>query len=109
MKFSITQLAGGLLLLLGILGARPAPAAAPATNTNFRGLPGLLFEAEDWSTPRTAWLTNQAAADKWRLWTTEGKGKRSRDAALVSGFVRGPSASTSTESQSSGSSNHRAE
>lgn len=84
MKFSTTQLAGGLLLLLGILGACSALAAEPATNTNFRGLPGLLFEAEDWSTPRSAWLTNQAAADKWRLWTTEGKGKRSRDAALVS-------------------------
>lgn len=55
---------------------------AQNTNTNFRGLPGLVFEAEDWSTPR-AWLTNQVSATKWRLWTTEGKGKRSRDASLT--------------------------
>jgi hypothetical protein len=84
MKIFPTLLAGGLLLLGGTIGARSAGAATSTTNTNFRGLPGLLFEAEDWSTPQNAWLTNQAAADKWRLWTTEGKGKRSRDAALVS-------------------------
>ena len=54
-----------------------------ATNTNFRGLPGLIYEVEDWSTPREAWQTNRASATKWNLWTTEGAGKRSRDAALV--------------------------
>jgi YetA-like protein len=54
------------------------------TNTNFRGLPGLIYEVEDWSTPRDAWTSNQVSATKWRLWTTEGPGKRSRDAALVS-------------------------
>ncbi len=58
-------------------------AATAATNTNFRGLPGLIFEAEDWSTPRDAWLTNKVTANQWRLWTTEGAGKRSRDAALT--------------------------
>jgi hypothetical protein len=64
-----------LLLLLA--------SAAAATNANFRGLPGLLYEAEDWSAPRDAWLTNTVTANKWRLWTTEGAGKRSRDAALT--------------------------
>jgi hypothetical protein len=75
-------LTGGLCLLAGAGGGRSALAAAPATNANFRGLPGRLFEAEDWSTPR-AWLTNTVTANQWRLWTTEGAGKRSRDAALT--------------------------
>ncbi|MBI5685995.1 MAG: fibronectin type III domain-containing protein [Verrucomicrobia bacterium] len=55
---------------------------AQNTNAHFRGLAGFIYEAEDWSTPRD-WLTNQVSATKWRLWTTEGKGKRSRDASLT--------------------------
>jgi hypothetical protein len=51
---------------------------------NFRGRPGLIYEAEDWTTPRDAWLTNKVSTTKWNLWTTEGHGKRSRDASLVS-------------------------
>ena len=65
-----------------------APGSAQNTNTNFRGLPGFIYEVEDWSTPRDAWTTNEVSATKWRLWTTEGKGKRSRDASLVSPTIR---------------------
>jgi hypothetical protein len=68
--------------ILSVLLLSLAAAAATATNTNFRGLPGLIFEAEDWSTP-CAWQTNKVTANQWRLWTTEGAGKRSRDAALT--------------------------
>lgn len=56
---------------------------AATANSNFRGRPGLIYEAEDWTTPRNAWLTNQVTVTKWRLWTTEGPGKLSRDASLT--------------------------
>jgi hypothetical protein len=75
------------LLALGVVSLATV-SFAQTTNTNFRGLPGLIYEAEDWTTPRDAWLTNQASATKWNLWTTEGSGKRSRDASLVSPTIR---------------------
>ena len=34
-------------------------------------LKGLVFEAEDWSTPEDAWLKDQHPTDKWCLWTKE--------------------------------------
>jgi hypothetical protein len=70
------------LVLLCAAGCCIAPGFAQHTNTNFRGLPGVIYEAEDWSSPR-AWLTNHVSATQWRLWTTEGKGKRSRDVSLT--------------------------
>ncbi len=82
MKMLPTSLLGGLLLLAVPAGGRSA-SADTTTNASFRGLAGLLFEAEDWTTPRDAWRTNQVTANQWRLWTTEGAGKRSRDAALT--------------------------
>ena len=75
------------LLLAGASVCFAALCSAQTTNTNFRGLPGVIYETEDWSTPRDAWLTNHASATKWNLWTTEGRGKRSRDASLVSPVV----------------------
>jgi len=71
------------LASLGLMLLAATAAAAPAPNANFRGLPGVIYEVEDWTTPRDAWLTNQVTAVKWRLWTTEGPGKRSRDASLT--------------------------
>jgi hypothetical protein len=70
------------LLLAGVLLCSTPFSPAQNTNANFRGLAGFIYEAEDWSAPR-AWLTNQVSATKWRLWTTEGKGKRSGDASLT--------------------------
>lgn len=75
-------LAGLLVVWLAATGAH-----AQSTNTSFRGLPGLIYEVEDWTTPRDGWLTNRVTPNKWRLWTTEGPGKRSRDAALVSPVI----------------------
>ncbi|MDO5566517.1 MAG: hypothetical protein Q4G59_07655, partial [Planctomycetia bacterium] len=34
-------------------------------------LEGLVFEAEEWSTPKDGWLKDQTKPDKWKLWTTE--------------------------------------
>lgn len=48
----------------------------------------LTYEVEDWTTPRDAWLTNKISETKWRLWTTEGPGKRSRDASIVSPVIK---------------------
>jgi hypothetical protein len=70
------------LALLCVTCCYAPTSVAQNTNTNFRGLPGFIYEVEDWSSPH-AWLTNQVSATKWRLWTTEGKGKRSRDASLT--------------------------
>ncbi|MFA6562730.1 MAG: hypothetical protein WCV00_12540 [Verrucomicrobiia bacterium] len=74
-----------LLVLVGFCVT--ARCDAQNTDTNFRGLSGFIYEVEDWTTPRD-WLTNQVSATKWRLWTTEGKGKRSRDASLTSPTVK---------------------
>ena len=59
-----------------------------AAESRFNSLPGLIFEAEDWTEPRSAWLTNKVTDNLWRLWTTEGPGKRSRDASLVSPVIK---------------------
>ena len=72
------------LLIVAACLSCVAETSAQNTNSNFRGLPGILYEVEDWSTPCDGWTSNQVSATKWRLWTTEGPGKRSRDAALVS-------------------------
>ena len=43
-----------------------------AISTCALAAPGeLRFEAEEWSTPADAWLTNESAADKWTLWSTD--------------------------------------
>ena len=34
-------------------------------------LKGLVYEAEDWSTPKEAWVKDQHPPDKWCLWTKE--------------------------------------
>lgn len=35
------------------------------------GAAELRFEAEDWSGPRTAWMTDQHPADRWNLWSKD--------------------------------------
>ncbi|MBI5821020.1 MAG: hypothetical protein HZA88_18780 [Verrucomicrobia bacterium] len=74
-----------LCLLAGLLTVTHCD--AENTNTNFRRLAGLIYEVEDWTTPRD-WLTNQVSATHWRLWTTEGKGKRSGNASLTSPTIK---------------------
>jgi len=71
------------LLLLAWCGAMGVP--GPAQTMRER-LEGLVFEAEDWSTPRTAWVKDQHPPDKWCLWTQEEdvERKRSRGASLQS-------------------------
>lgn len=56
---------------------------SPAQDVRSR-LKGLVFESEDWSEPKSAWVKDERRPDKWCLWTTEGKGKRSGDQSLVS-------------------------
>jgi hypothetical protein len=53
-------------------------------------LKGLVFEAEDWSEPKDAWLKDKDTPDRWNLWTTEEdvERKRSRGASLRSPVVR---------------------
>jgi hypothetical protein len=34
-------------------------------------LKGLVFETEDWSEPKDAWVKDKSLPDKWCLWTTE--------------------------------------
>lgn len=41
-------------------------------------LKGLVFEAEDWSTPRDAWVQDKHPPDKWCLWTQEEDVQRKR-------------------------------
>lgn len=43
---------------------------APAQDMRSR-LKGLVFEAEEWSEPKDAWVKDQHPADKWCLWTQE--------------------------------------
>ncbi len=47
-------------------------------------LKGLVYEAEDWCEPKSAWEKDKRSENKWCLWTTEGPGKRSGDQSLVS-------------------------
>ncbi|MEW6357864.1 MAG: hypothetical protein AB1696_16135 [Planctomycetota bacterium] len=43
-----------------------------ASAQDFRSrLQGLVYEAEDWTTPKEAWVKDQYPPDKWCLWTTE--------------------------------------
>ena len=48
-------------------------------------LKGLVYEVEDWSTPK-AWLKDKPTKTKWNLWTTEQDvfSKRSMGASLQS-------------------------
>jgi hypothetical protein len=41
-------------------------------------LQGLVFEAEDWSTPKDAWVKDEHPPDKWCLWTREEDVQRKR-------------------------------
>ena len=76
--------------LLAVLLAALVPFASAAETPKHRGrrarLKGLVFEAEDWTTPKDAWLKDKSAADKWTLWTTEEDvwSKRSMGASLRS-------------------------
>ncbi len=54
----------GLLFVVTLLLA-PAPFACAAEPKR------LVFEAEDYSTPKDAWATNQFTKDKWNLWSTD--------------------------------------
>jgi len=49
-------------------------------------LQGLVFEAEEWSTPRDAWVKDVHPPDKWCLWTQEEdvRSKRSGGQSLQS-------------------------
>ena len=73
------RLSKALLVLLLISFALPSPAQDVRSR-----LKGLVYEAEDWSEPKSAWEKDKRSPDKWTLWTTEGKGKRSGDQSLVS-------------------------
>ncbi|NOZ21544.1 MAG: hypothetical protein GXP25_10700 [Planctomycetes bacterium] len=44
--------------------------SAPAQDFRSR-LKGLVYEAEDWTTPKDAWVKDQHPPDKWCLWTKE--------------------------------------
>lgn len=62
-----------------------------AAAQDMRGrLKGLVFEAEEWSTPKDAWVKDQHPADKWCLWTTEEDvfNKRSGGQSLQSPTIR---------------------
>lgn len=41
----------------------------------------LIFETEDWSTPKDAWLLDKYAPDKWTLWTKEENAAKKRSGA----------------------------
>lgn len=53
-------------------------------------LKGLVYEAEDWTTPESAWVKDQYPPDKWCLWTKEEDvaRKRSGGQSLKSPDVR---------------------
>jgi hypothetical protein len=49
-----------------------SPVAAAQDNFGDR-LQGLVYEAEEWSEPKDAWLVDRDTPNKWTLWTTEYK------------------------------------
>ncbi len=69
-----------LAVLLTVATLGPVTAVTP---------PGLVFEAEDISEPRDAWLLNRRTPDHWMLWTDEQDiaNKRSGKAVLASPAV----------------------
>ena len=73
-----------LLAALSIV-ATPAFAAEQYRGKRAK-LKGLVFEAEDWSSPKDAWLKDTRSPRKWCLWTTEQDvfRKRSMGASLQS-------------------------
>ena len=75
-----------LLLLLSCLTL-----SLPAQNRGLRDtLKGLVFEAEDWSEPKDAWLPDQSTPNKWNLWSKEEDvwNKRSNGKSLQSPFIK---------------------
>lgn len=61
----------------------------PAAGLSDR-LEGLVYEVEDWSEPKDAWLTDQTANNKWCLWTKEPNviEKRSRGSSLRTPVIK---------------------
>ena len=53
------------VLILLLVGAVMALNAGPVAYGQLR------FEAEDYSTPRDAWLKDKASPDRWMLWSTD--------------------------------------
>lgn len=53
-------------------------------------LKGLVYEAEDWSSPKDAWVKDEYRDDKWTLWTAEDDvwNKRSMGASLRSPIAK---------------------
>lgn len=45
-------------------------------------LRGLVYEAEDWTEPKSAWQKNQVTADHWNLWTTEKQAQEKRSGGV---------------------------
>lgn len=61
-----------LLILSSVLFLSVGDLARQAQCKGLRDrLEGLVYEVEEWSTPRDGWLKDQTSPDKWKLWTTE--------------------------------------
>lgn len=54
-----------LAVFITVVSHASLPAQIPA---DFKP---LIYEAEDWSGPKDAWLSDKAADDKWTLWSTD--------------------------------------
>lgn len=59
---------GRVLLALGLVVGMTGLVLAQGKREQLKG---LVYEAEEWSTPQSAWQLNTVTRDKWRLWTTE--------------------------------------
>ncbi len=77
------------LACLFLLFALPLSFAKAQDNFGDR-LKGLVFEAEEWSEPKDAWLVDRGAETKWTLWTTEEDvwKKRSKGKSLKTPVVK---------------------
>jgi rhamnogalacturonan endolyase len=56
------------LLLMAFGGMLWTPALWAQIPANFKP---LVYEAEDYTTPKSAWKTNKTSADHWNLWSTD--------------------------------------
>ena len=63
------------ILLIGGLAATAAAAAAAAEQ--------LRFEAEDYTTPKDAWIENKDTPNKWNLWSTDRDAKKKWSEGIV--------------------------
>ncbi|OGV64001.1 MAG: hypothetical protein A3K19_04340 [Lentisphaerae bacterium RIFOXYB12_FULL_65_16] len=67
--FSLRDLPANALLLVVVMATAGMPNISTADTDRTRA--ALIFEPQDWTEPKDAWLVNQSTPDKWNLWSSD--------------------------------------